>query len=156
MEQKMKINKLAELNEILTELEDEGFFREADVLHQEFIKISQVTLDQPKPNFKDMLTEYAPSFLKLCRTYPTRARSFGVPTYTADPTYANIKFVQELLLASPYVKAEEKKGLVADGAFGPATMKIMDNLRRLLNKILYDAYAAKYQVKDSSGKIITL
>ena len=83
-------------------------------------------------------------------------KAFGVPTYTADPTSANIKFVQELLLASPYVKAEDKKGLVADGAFGPATMKIMDNLRRLLNKILYDAYAAKYQVKDSSGKIITL
>ena len=82
----MKINKLAELNEILTELEDEGFFREAEVLHQEFIKISQVTLDQPKPNFKDMLTEYAPSFLKLCRTYPTKVKAFGVPTYTADPT----------------------------------------------------------------------
>ena len=152
----MKINKLAELNEILTELEDEGFFREAEVLHQEFIKISQVTLDQPKPNFKDMLTEYAPSFLKLCRTYPTKVAGRNVPLYTADPTSDNIKFVQELLIASPYVKPEDKKGLVANGVFGPATMKAMDNLRRLLNKILYDAYAVKFQVKDSSGKVITL
>ena len=65
----MKTNKLAELNEIVTELEDEGFFREAQILHDEFIKISQVTLDQPKNTFQDMLREYAPSFLKLCRPF---------------------------------------------------------------------------------------
>lgn len=151
----MKTNKLAELNEIVTELEDEGFFREAQILHDEFIKISQVTLDQPKNTFQDMLREYAPSFLKLCRIYPTRAKAFGIPTYTNEPNSANIKFVQELLLSSPYVKGKDREGLIANGVFGPETLEAMDNLRRLLDKILYDAYAVKFQIKDKSGKIIT-
>ena len=143
----MDKNYLKELNDVVTELEKEGFLHEAKILHDNFIKLSQVTLDQPQNNFKDMLREYAPGFLKLCRSYPTKVRGRNVPTYTNEPNAANIKFVQELLLASPHVKGEDRKGLTANGVFGPETFEAMDNLRRLLDRILSDAYKVRFNVK---------
>ena len=144
---------LAELNEIVLELEDNGLFREADVLHHEFVKMSQVSLGDTK-TFKGMLETYAPTFLKLCRVHPKRVGGWTLNAYSSEPNYSNIKFVQELLLSSAYVK--DKSGLEANGNFGPNTMRVMDDLRRLLNKILFDAYAAKFKVKDKTGNILTI
>jgi hypothetical protein len=152
-EQKMTKKTLAELNEIVLELEDNGLFREADVLHHEFVKMSQVSLGEPK-TFKEMLNAYAPTFLKLAKVYPTRVKGFSVPLITSESNSENIRFVQELLLSSAYVK--DKSGLQANGNFGPNTMRVMDDLRRLLNKILFDAYAAKYKIKDDKGSNLTI
>ena len=159
MEQKMDKKTLADLNEIVLELEDNGLYREADILHHEFIKMSQVSLGEPK-TFKEMLETYAPTFLKLAKVYPTRVKGTSAPTTTSDPNSANIQFVQKLIIKSSYLNsvrdADLKKGLVANGVFGPNTMRVMGELKRLLNKILFDGYAAEFNIKDSQGTILTI
>ena len=177
-----KFNKLAALSQIAEQLEKAGHSTEAALVHNQFMKLAQLVDEMPtnemptneiatkemsdellsenmEPEttamgFKEMLESYAPTFLKLCRVYPKRIKGFLVPPYSSEAIYDNIKFVQELLLASPYVK--DKKGLQANGTFGPNTMRIMDDLRKLLNKILFDGYAAKFNIKDDAGNILKI
>ena len=172
-----KFNKLAALSQIAEQLEKAGHSTEAALVHNQFMKLAQKGDEMPlneiatkemsdellsenmEPEttamgFKEMLESYAPTFLKLCRVYPKRIKGFLVPPYSSEAIYDNIKFVQELLLASPYVK--DKKGLQANGTFGPNTMRIMDDLRKLLNKILFDGYAAKFNIKDDAGNILKI
>ena len=172
-----KFNKLAALSQIAEQLEKAGHSTEAALVHNQFMKLAQMgdempmntistkemsdelsaetmeTEEQPM-GFKEMLESYAPTFLKLCKVYPTRVKGFLADLYSSEPNASNISFVQELLLASPYVK--DKTGLKANGVFGPNTRRIMDDLRRLLNKILFDGYAAKYKIKDNKGNLLKI
>lgn len=173
-----KFNKLAALNEIAEQLEKAGHSVEASLVHKQFMKLAQmgdematiptkqmtdeilsdgsaeVETDQDPNSFKDLLETYAPTFLKLCKVHPTRVKGYLVDTYSSEQNYDNVKFVQELLLASPYLK--DKKGLQANGRFGPNTARVMSELQRLLNKILFDAYAAKFKIKDDKGNLLTI
>ena len=91
---------LRELDELCSALEDKGLYREADVLHEQFMKVSQLNVpQQTEPRtFSEMLTEYAPTFLRLLAIAPTRVKGVNIPTFSAAENPDNVKLVQELLL----------------------------------------------------------
>ncbi len=173
-----KFNKLAALSEIAEQLEKAGHSVEAALVHKQFMKLAQMDdematiptkemsdeilgdesaemeMEKDPASFTELLTNYAPTYLKLARVYPTRVSGFLMDVYTAEENYSNVKLVQELLLASPYLR--DKSGLQANGKFGPNTKRIMSDLQRLLNKILFDGYAKKFKVKDKQGNILTI
>lgn len=171
-----KFNKLAALNEIAEQLEKAGHSVEAALVHKQFMKLAQMgdemvtiptkemsdealgeetaEMEADPASFTELLTSYAPTYLKLARVYPKRVGGWLMDVYTAEENYSNVKLVQELLLASPYLK--DKSGLQANGKFGPNTKRVMSDLQRLLNKILFDAYAKKFKVKDKQGNILTI
>ena len=143
---------LKELDELCSALEDKGLYREADVLHAKFVKESQVMME--KPSFSGMLKQYAPTFLKLLAVVPTRVKYRGIPTFNAEEKADNISLIQDLLMNSEYVK--DKTGLKVNGVAGPNTLRIMGDLKLLLNKILFDAFAKKFKITDSKGQILTV
>lgn len=173
-----KFNKLAALSQIADQLEKAGHSTEAALVHNQFMKLSQMgdemlsneistkemsddvlgqetaEMEADPASFTELLTSYAPTYLKLARVYPKRVAGWLMDVYTAEENYSNVKLVQELLLASPYLK--DKSGLQANGKFGPNTKRVMSDLQRLLNKILFDAYAKKFKVKDKQGNILTI
>jgi hypothetical protein len=143
---------LRELDELCNALEDKGMYREAQVLHDKFIKESQLAMN--KPSFSGMLKEFAPTFIKLLTVAPTRVQGLNIPTFAVNDSSDTIALVQDLLMKSPYVK--DKTGLKVNGIAGPNTLRIMGDLKLLLNKILFDAFALKFKIKDKTGKILTV
>ena len=146
---------LKELDELCIALEDKGLYREAQVLHEKFIKESQSMMQTSAPqSFSSMLRDFAPTFLKLLAVAPTRVNGQVIPTFAADESSDTISLVQDLLMKSPYLK--DKTGLKVNGIAGPNTLRIMGDLKRILNKILFDAFAIKFNIKDRAGKILTV
>lgn len=152
MEKKMN---LKELDELCIALEDKGLYREAQVLHEKFIKESQSMMQTSEPqSFSSMLRDFAPTFLKLLAVAPTRVKGQVIPTFAADESSDTISLVQDLLMKSTYLK--DKTGLKVNGIAGPNTLRVMGDLKRLLNKILFDGFAIKFNIKDRAGKILTV
>ena len=152
MEKKMN---LKELDELCITLEDKGLYREAQVLHEKFIKESQSMMQTSEPqSFSSMLRDFAPTFLKLLAVAPTRVKGQVIPTFAADESSDTISLVQDLLMKSTYLK--DKTGLKVNGIAGPNTLRVMGDLKRLLNKILFDGFAIKFDIKDRAGKILTV
>lgn len=152
MEKKMN---LKELDELCIALEDKGLYREAQVLHEKFIKESQSMMQTSEPqSFSSMLRDFAPTFLKLLAVAPTRVKGQVIPTFAADESSDTISLVQDLLIKSTYLK--DKTGLKVNGIAGPNTLRVMGDLKRLLNKILFDGFAIKFNIKDRAGKILTV
>jgi len=152
MEKKMN---LKELDELCIALEDKGLHREAQVLHEKFIKESQSMMQTSAPqSFSSMLRDFAPTFLKLLAVAPTRVKGQVIPTFAADESSDTISLVQDLLMKSTYLK--DKTGLKVNGIAGPNTLRVMGDLKRLLNKILFDGFAIKFNIKDRAGKILTV
>lgn len=152
MEKKMN---LKELDELCITLEDKGLYREAQVLHEKFIKESQSMMQTSAPqSFSSMLRDFAPTFLKLLAVAPTRVKGQVIPTFAADESSDTISLVQDLLMKSTYLK--DKTGLKVNGIAGPNTLRVMGDLKRLLNKILFDGFAIKFNIKDRAGKILTV
>ena len=152
MEKKMN---LKELDELCIALEDKGLYREAQVLHEKFIKESQSMMQTSAPqSFSSMLRDFAPTFLKLLAVAPTRVKGQVIPTFAADESSDSISLVQDLLMKSTYLK--DKTGLKVNGIAGPNTLRVMGDLKRLLNKILFDGFAIKFNIKDRAGKILTV
>ena len=152
MEKKMN---LKELDELCITLEDKGLYREAQVLHEKFIKESQSMMQTSEPqSFSSMLRDFAPTFLKLLAVAPTRVKGQVIPTFAADESSDTISLVQDLLMKSTYLK--DKTGLKVNGIAGPNTLRVMGDLKRLLNKILFDGFAIKFNIKDRAGKILTV
>lgn len=147
---------LKELDELCSALEDKGLYREAQVLHEKFIKESQAMMPQTSPtSFSGMLKEYAPTFVKLLAVAPTRVQGARIPTFAVDDSSNTISLVQELILnyKDPNIN---KTGLKVNGIAGPNTLRVMGDLKRVMNKILFDGFAMKYQIKDKFGKILTI
>ena len=152
MEKKMN---LKELDELCIALEDKGLDREAQVLHEKFIKESQSMMQTSAPqSFSSMLRDFSPTFLKLLAVAPTRVKGQVIPTFAADESSDTISLVQDLLMKSTYLK--DKTGLKVNGIAGPNTLRVMGDLKRLLNKILFDGFAIKFNIKDRAGKILTV
>ena len=146
---------LKELDELCIALEDKGLYREAQVLHEKFIKESQSMMQTSAPqSFSSMLRDFAPTFLKLLAVAPTRVKGQVIPTFAADESSDTISLVQDLLIKSTYLK--DKTGLKVNGIAGPNTLRVMGDLKRLLNKILFDGFAIKFNIKDRAGKILTV
>ena len=146
---------LKELDELCIALEDKGLYREAQVLHEKFIKESQSMMQTSSPqSFSSMLRDFAPTFLKLLAVAPTRVKGQVIPTFAADESSDTISLVQDLLMKSTYLK--DKTGLKVNGIAGPNTLRVMGDLKRLLNKILFDGFAIKFNIKDRAGKILTV
>ena len=146
---------LKELDELCIALEDKGLYREAQVLHEKFIKESQSMMQTSAPqSFSSMLRDFAPTFLKLLAVAPTRVKGQVIPTFAADESSDTISLVQDLLMKSTYLK--DKTGLKVNGIAGPNSLRVMGDLKRLLNKILFDGFAIKFNIKDRAGKILTV
>ena len=146
---------LKELDELCIALEDKGLYREAQVLHEKFIKESQSMMQTSAPqSFSSMLRDFAPTFLKLLAVAPTRVKGQVIPTFAADESSDTISLVQDLLMKSTYLK--DKTGLKVNGIAGPNTLRVMGDLKRLLNKILFDGFAIKFNIKERAGKILTV
>ena len=86
---------------------------------------------------------------------PTRVQGRNIPTYAIDQSSATVSLVQELLLNSKYLSDKDKTGLKINGIAGPNTLRIMGDLKRVMDRILFDGFAIKYNIKDKSGKILT-
>ena len=147
---------LVELDELCFALEDKGLYREAQVLHEKFVKESQSLMEQTSTpqSFSNMLKEFAPTFVRLLAVAPTRVKGQSIPTFAADESSDTISLVQDLLMKSPYLK--DKTGLKVNGIAGPNTLRIMGDLKRILNKILFDSFAIKFNIKDKTGKILII
>ena len=85
---------LKELNELCVVLEDKGLYREAQVLHEQFIKESQAMMPQDPTSFTGMLREYARLFVKLLAVAPTRVQGRNIPTYAIDQSSTTVSLVQ--------------------------------------------------------------
>jgi len=147
---------LKELDELCIALEDKGLYREAQVLHEKFIKESQAMMPQTSAtSFSSMLREYAPTFVKLLAVAPTRVQGRRIPTFAVDDSSSTVSLVQELIMnyKDPNI---DKTGLKVNGIAGPNTLRVMSDLKRVMNKILFDSFAIKYQIKDKFGKILTI
>lgn len=156
MEKKMN---LKELDELCIALEDKGLYREAQVLHEKFVKESQSLMEQTSTpqSFSNMLKEFAPTFVRLLAVAPTRVKGQSIPTFVADESSATVSLVQELLMKSKYLnKDKDLAGLTVNGVPGPNTLRIMGDLKRIMNKILFDGFAIKFNIKDKTGKILTV
>jgi hypothetical protein len=53
-------------------------------------------------------------------------------------------------------KDKDLAGLTVNGVPGPNTLRIMGDLKRIMNKILFDGFAIKFNIKDKTGKILTV
>jgi hypothetical protein len=155
MEKKMN---LKELDELCIALEDKSLYREAQVLHEKFIKESQSMMQTSAPqSFSSMLRDFAPTFVRLLAVAPTRVKGQSIPTFAADESSATVSLVQELLMKSKYLnKDKDLAGLTVNGVPGPNTLRIMGDLKRIMNKILFDGFAIKFNIKDRAGKILTV
>jgi hypothetical protein len=147
---------LRELDELCSALEDKGLYREAQVLHEKFIKESQAMMPQTSASqsFSNMLREYAPTFVKLLAVAPTRVKGMRIPTYAIDDSAATVSLVQELLMKTKDPNVD-KTGLKINGVAGPNTLRIMGDLKRVMDRLLFDGFALKYNIRDKSGKILT-
>ena len=105
-----KLSELKALAELAGQLEDNGHFVEANVVHQKFIRLAQM---QDVPFFTAL--KGATNFTTLIRQAPAM---YNVPTFAVDASPATIGLVQELL------------GLPADGKVGPMTLSKMAEMMK--------------------------
>ena len=123
-----KLSELKALAELAGQLEDNGHFVEANVVHQKFIRLSQL---EAVP-FIVALQQNAPNFVTLLRQAPAM---YNVPTFAIDNSKATIALVQELL------------GLPADGAIGKMTLSKMAQMGKALDSELTKNFRRKFNIQ---------
>ena len=128
-----KLSELKALAELAGQLEDNGHFVEANVVHQKFIRLSQFD-NELKYNvpFIAALQQNAPNFVTLLRQAPAM---YNVPTFAIDNSKATIALVQELL------------GLPADGAIGKITLSKMAQMGKALDSELTKNFRRKFNIQ---------
>ena len=128
-----KLNELKALADLAQQLEDNGHFVEANVVHQKFIRLSQFD-NELKYNvpFIAALQQKAPNFTTLLRQAPAM---YNVPTFAVDASPATVSLVQELL------------GLPADGKVGPMTLSKMAKMGGSLDSALTAGFRRKFNIQ---------
>lgn len=126
------MNRLSELNalaELAEQLEDNGHFVEANVVHQKFIRLAQM---QDVPFV--VALQGATNFKTLLRQAPAM---YNVPTFAVDASNATVALVQELL------------GLPADGKVGPMTLSKMAEMMKkgALDSALTAGFRRKFNIQ---------
>ena len=122
-----KLSELKALAELAGQLEDNGHFVEANVVHQKFIRLAQL---QDVPFF--MALKGATNFTTLLRQAPAM---YDVPTFAVDASPATVALVQELL------------GLPADGKVGNMTLSKMAEMGKALDSALTTGFRRKFNIQ---------
>jgi len=123
-----RLSELKALAELAEQLEENGHFVEANVVHNKFMKLSQL---EAVP-FIVALQQNAPNFVTLLRQAPAM---YNVPTFAIDNSKATIALVQELL------------GLPADGAIGKMTLSKMAQMGKALDSELTKNFRRKFNIQ---------
>jgi hypothetical protein len=125
-----RFSELKALAELAEQLEENGHFVEANVVHQKFIRLAQMQ----DVSFIAGLQQKAPNFVTLLRQAPAM---HDVPTYAIDNSNATIALVQELL------------GLPADGKVGPMTLSKMAEMvkKGVLDSALTAGFRRKFNIQ---------
>ena len=123
-----RLSELKALAELAEQLEENGHFVEANVVHNKFMKLSQL---EAVP-FIAALQQNAPNFVTLLRQAPAM---YDVPTFAIDNSNATVALVQELL------------GLPADGAIGKMTLSKMAKMGRALDSALTAGFRRKFNTQ---------
>jgi len=110
-----KFQKLAAINKIANECDQDGDFVLASKFHSEFMKIAQLDLGQPEIQFVGALAQ-APNFSKIISSAPKMEGRMDIPTFRPDASKPTVALVQELI------------GLPVDGSIGPKTLNAMKYL----------------------------
>jgi len=121
-----RLSELKALAELAEQLEENGHFIEANIVHNQFIKLAQLK-DVP---FISAL-KGATNFTTLLRQAPAM---YKVPTYAVDNSSATVSLVQELL------------GLPVDGKVGPMTLSRMADLGESLDSELTKNFRSKFKI----------
>jgi murein L,D-transpeptidase YcbB/YkuD len=123
-----RLSELKALAELAEQLEENGHFVEANVVHNKFMKLSQL---EAVP-FIAALQQNAPNFVTLLRQAPAM---YDVPTFAIDNSNATVALVQELL------------GLPADGAIGKMTLSKMAKMGGALDSALTAGFRRKFNIQ---------
>jgi hypothetical protein len=128
-----RLSELKALAELAEQLEENGHFVEANVVHNKFMKLSQFD-EELKYNvpFIAALQQKAPNFITLLRQAPAM---YDVPTFAVDASPATIALVQELL------------GLPADGKVGDMTLSKMAKMGASLDSALTAGFRRKFNIQ---------
>jgi murein L,D-transpeptidase YcbB/YkuD len=121
-----RLSELKALAELAEQLEDNGHFIEANIVHSQFIKIAQL---QDVPFI--VALKGATNFTTLLRQAPAM---YNVPTFAIDASNATVSLVQELL------------GLPSDGKVGPMTLSKMADLGDSLDSVLTAGFRRKFKI----------
>jgi len=121
-----RLSELKALAELAEQLEDDGHFIEANIVHSQFVKLAQL---QDVPFISAL--KGATNFTTLLRQAPAM---YKVPTYAVDNSSATVSLVQELL------------GLPVDGKVGPMTLSRMADLGESLDSELTKNFRSKFKI----------
>ena len=122
-----RLSELKALAELAEQLEENGHFVEANVVHNKFIRLAQL---QDVPFF--MALKGATNFTTLLRQAPAM---YDVPTFAVDASPATVALVQELL------------GLPADGEVGDMTLSKMAKMGASLDSALTAGFRRKFNIQ---------
>ena len=122
-----RLSELKALAELAEQLEENGHFVEANVVHNKFIRLAQL---QDVPFF--MALKGATNFTTLLRQAPAM---YDVPTFAVDASPATVALVQELL------------GLPADGKVGDMTLSKMSEKGKALDSALTAGFRRKFNIQ---------
>ena len=128
-----RLSELKALAELAEQLEENGHFVEANVVHNKFIKLSQFDKELKfKVPFIAALQQKAPNFTTLLRQAPAM---YDIPTFAVDASPATVALVQELL------------GLPADGEVGDMTLSKMAKMGASLDSALTAGFRRKFNIQ---------
>ena len=128
-----RLSELKALAELAEQLEENGHFVEANVVHNKFMKLSQFDKElKYNVPFIRALQQKAPNFTTLLRQAPAM---YDVPTFAVDASPATVALVQELL------------GLPADGKVGDMTLSKMAEKGKTLDSELTAGFRRKFNIQ---------
>ena len=122
-----RLSELKALAELAEQLEENGHFVEANVVHNKFIRLAQL---QDVPFF--MALKGATNFTTLIRQAPAM---YDVPTFAVDASNATVALVQKLV------------GLPADGKVGPMTLSKMAKMGGALDSTLTKGFRRMFNIQ---------
>jgi len=160
-----KLNKLKSFAELAEQLEDNGYFVEANIVHNQFIKLAaegpmgvmpedpMVKMPEdaeatspdldlgPKTQFTIMIKQNAPKFIQLLAYAPRH----GAPTFNIDVADANtVGLIQSML----GVKTDKN----SRGNVGNATLTAISNNQNGLDRMLFNKFSRMYNLQAKDNK----
>ena len=161
-----KLNELKALAELAEQLEENGHFVEANIVHNQFIKLAandlmgkglmdedpmgedpmaeavEPDLDLgPKTQFTIMIKQYAPKFIQLLAYAPRHgARTYNIDVADAD----TVGLIQSLL----GVKTDKN----SRGNVGNATLTAISNNQNGLDRMLFNKFSSMYNLRAKDNK----
>jgi hypothetical protein len=159
-----RFSELKALAELAEQLEENGHLLEANIVHQQFMKLAQAPMEGmmsdpmggmpegaeavnpdldlgPKTQFSVMIKQYAPKFVELLAYAPR----YGAPTFNIDTADVNtVGLIQSML----GVKTEGG----GRGTVGNETLGAIANNQNGLDKMLFNKFAGMYKLRARDNR----